>query len=247
MEAATSRLRHLGYAESVDLLEPAASKSKNVIRWRGKDYQLVSLYQEDPDTAREHAPDRRVFMLATPSGEVRPVRGYRGDGQALSRRGLPVYDARLLVNLALGHADFASLLDPFAGIGGIVLEAKARGCRVFSLDVDPVLRFGLAHFGAAHVVGDARSLPYMDDSIDAIATEPPYDDEATSALVEALAELARVLKHDGKIAMLCAENQAAPLREKAGQLPLDVWLDEAIDRKGTGCVLLAWRKLQVGR
>lgn len=268
VETAIPRLLRLGYTESVQLLKPAPSQYKNTVRWRGKNYQLVPLYCENPDTAREHAPDRRVFMLATPSGEARPVRGYRGNGQALSRRGLPVYDARLVVNLSLSranveHTSFVGaqratplqdqlshtisqtvrvFLDPFAGIGGIVLEATAHGCNVLSLDIDPALRLGLAHIGAAHVVGDARLLPYPDSSIDAIATEPPYDEEATPAVVQSLAEMARVLKPDGRIAILCAEGQAATLRQKAVQLPLELWLDEAIDRKGLGCVLLAWRK-----
>ena len=190
-------------------------------------------------------------MLTTPQGEARLVRGYRGDGQALSRRGLPGYDARLLVNLALANRTSNILrvvfLDPFAGIGGIVLEAKAHGCRVFSLDVDPALRLGLAHFGAAHVVGDARGLPYVDNAIDAVATEPPYDEQATPAVVQSLVEMARILKPDGGIVMLCAEAQAVALRQQATQLPFKLWLDETIDRKGLGCVLLAWHKLNVGR
>ena len=250
LEEATLRLPHLGYTESVQILENTTQHTRNSVRWRGKDYHPVSLYCEDPDIARDQAPDRRVFMLTTPNGEARPVRGYRGDGQALSRRGLPVYDARLLVNLALakGASDQSRVvfLDPFAGIGGIMLEAKAHGCCMFSLDVDPSLRLGLPHFGAAHVIGDAGLLPYSNGSIDAIATEPPYDDVATPAVVEALVEMARVLKPDGKIAMLCAESQAASLREQAVQLPIEVWMDEAIDRKRLRCVLLAWHKLNVG-
>jgi hypothetical protein len=279
VENALPRLPRLGYSESVHYLDPVAdgrvgsrtapTKTNNTY-WRGKNYQLIPLYIEDTDSAREHAPDRRVFVLATPTGEARPVRGYRGDGQALSRRGLPVYDARLLVNLALAKGNWERMayvgahgraplqehtpsqfisqtvpvfLDPFAGIGGIVLEALASGCHVLSLDVDPALRLGLAHFGAANVVGDARSLPYPDSSIDAIATEPPYDDEATPIVVQSLTEMARVLKPDGKLAVLCTEAQAAPLREQAAHLPLERWLDAGIDRKGLACALLAWRKI----
>jgi hypothetical protein len=260
LETAATRLSRLGYSEAVYHLEPTPTNAKHDVRWHGTAFRLVSLYQEDPDAARELAPDRRVFMLASPSGEARPVRGYRGDGQALSRRGLPVYDARLLVNLALSKVivrarhtmplqnnhpfpNMPMFLDPFAGIGGIVLEVRLHGCRVLSLDVDPALRLGLAQFGAAHIVGNAHELPYADASIDAIATEPPYDEEALSTVVQSLGEMARVLKPDGNLVLLCTDEQAEPLREKAVDLPLAVWLDESVDRKGLGCVVLAWRKV----
>jgi hypothetical protein len=251
LEEAVSRLPRLGYTESAHWLEPTTPRARHGIQWRGKTYQLTPLYCEDPDEAREQAPDRRVFLLATPDGEGRLVRGYRGDGQALSRRGLPVYDARLLANLAMPSGISAKsrvvFLDPFAGIGGVVLEAKAHGCHVFSLDRDPALRLGLAHFGAAHVVADARNLPYADNAMDAIATEPPYDDQAILMVVESLVEMARILKPAGSMVLLCAEAQAAALRQQAAQLPLELWLDETVDRKGLGCVLLAWHKLAVGR
>jgi SAM-dependent methyltransferase len=216
-------------------------RAKYDVRWRSKPFQFVRLYEEDPECARENAPDRRVFLLEQSSGDVRPVRGYRGDGQALSRRGLPVYDARLLVNLT-GARPGDRLLDPFAGIGGLVQEARASGCRVYSLDIDTSLRFGLAQFGAKHVVGDARALPFPENSMDAIATEPPYDDEALPAVVQSLGEMARVLRPDGRLTMLCTLAQAQALRPIAASLSLETWLDEDVDRKGLPCVLLAWRK-----
>lgn len=225
----------------MDVLEPVFGRASYDVQWRGGHYRLSSIYREDPEAAREQAPDRRVFLLESPSGEVRPVQGYRGDGQALSRRGLPVYDARLLVNLTGANANTA-LLDPFAGIGGIVLAAKASRCRVFSLDIDPALRFGLRHFGAIHSTGDARALPYPAESIDAIATEPPYDDEAFDAVAQALVEMTRVLKRGGKLTLLCTAAQADSLRTAALHLPLKLWLDEPVDRKGLPCVLLAWEK-----
>jgi hypothetical protein len=61
-------------------------------------YQLVRLYEESAEVARDRAPDRRVFALETGAGLVRPIRGYRGDGRPSKRRGLPSYDARMLVS-----------------------------------------------------------------------------------------------------------------------------------------------------
>ena len=91
-------------------------------------------------------------------------------------------------------------------------------------------------------VADARRLPFGDGTLSAIATEPPYDERAGPALADAYAEMCRVLKPGGRLALLCAEWQAAFLRASAGSLGLSPYLDSAINRKGTNCVAMAWRK-----
>ena len=247
LDQATARLPRLGYTHAVDLPEDIAhiavrrnSRAERV-RWRRREYQLTRLYEEDADATREAAPDRRVFALENAHGDVRAVTGYRGDSGSLSRRGLPVCDARLLANLVTG-ADDMTLLDPFAGVGGIVLEAVASRYRVLSCDLDPALRHGLSALGARHTVADARSLPFGAETIDAIATEPPYDQHAESAVIESLAEMHRVLKPGGRLALLCAAWQAEGLRQKASALRLMNFLDSPIHRKGTECVALAWEK-----
>ena len=190
---------------------------------------------------REMAPDRRVFLHESSAGQVRRVRGYRGSEAPLTHRALPVADARLLVNL-VHEARPGLLLDPFAGAGGIVLEALANRWKVVSADIDPSLRHGLADLGAHHLVADARALPLLDGGVQAAATEPPYD-HATGRLVAlALTELARVVRRDGRIAVLCAGWQAAQARAAAGELGLRSYLDVAIERKGTDVVALAWRR-----
>lgn len=247
---ALPRLPRLGYTRAVDLLEPAdaarpgergrsGGPSAEPVRWRGRTWRLARVYEENAATLRERAPDRRAFALET-AGGVRVVHGYRGDGGALSRRGLPVADARLLVNLAAPPAG-GLVLDPFAGAGGIVLEALAGGYAVASCDRDPALRHGLARFGARHCVADARALPFRDGTVAAVATEPPYDPEAAPAVTAALAELARVLRAGGRIAILAAVGQADGLRRAASALGLAPLLDAAIDRKGLPVVALTWQ------
>lgn len=145
----------------------------------------------------------------------------------------------MLVNLVSTTAG-ATFLDPFAGAGGAVLEALASGYRVLSCDIDPSLRHGLRALGAAHCVVDARRLPFAWNSIDGIATEPPYEAEADEAVVMALGEMARVLRPGGRIALLCAEGQAGALRGRAESLGLRAFHDASIDRKGTPCAVLAW-------
>ncbi|MGH2600251.1 MAG: TRM11 family SAM-dependent methyltransferase, partial [Dehalococcoidia bacterium] len=243
LDVAVARLARLGYTSAVDVAEPVVGDGgrQTLVRWRGQAYRLVRVYEEDAAALREAAVDRRTFVLQTRDGETREIRGYRGDSQTLSRRGLPVYDARLLVNVVF-RPELGTLLDPFAGAGGIVVETVASGWRTLSADIDPALRHGLARFGAAHWVGDARVLPLATASIDAIATEPPYDATADESVVAALKEAERVVTPGGRIALLCAEWQAAALRASANELGLAAFLDTAIDRKGLPVVVLAWQK-----
>ncbi len=190
---------------------------------------------------RAEAPDRRVFPLETASG-VRQVRGYRGGPGPLQRRGLPVADARMLANLSW-PGEPGTFLDPFAGGGGIVIEALAHGHRVVSSDSDGTLRYGLASLGAEHVIADARHLPLASRSIDAIATEPPYAAEAESTVWESLSEMARVVRAGSQLVMLSPFWQAGRLRSRADSLRLTLQHEERIDRKGVDCAVLLWRKM----
>ncbi len=250
-ETASARFPRLGYTYAVDLAEPLphernapegrASAEHRLTRWRGRHYRLVRLYEEDTQAAREHAPDRRIFLLESGEARVRAIRGYRGDGRPLARRGLPVCDARLLVNL-VAALPRGILLDPFAGIGGIVLEALASGWRVVTSDIDPALRYGLARLGKLHAVADVRHLPFAPASVDAIATEPPYHEHAEGIIGPALREMHRVLKAGGRLTLLCASRQAEELRREALALGLASYLDSPIDRKGVDVGVLAWQK-----
>lgn len=242
LNIAVERLPRLGYSDAVDGLEPLPSKTADSVKWRGGHYRVIRLYEADENVLREQAPDRRRFALQMSDGEVREVTGYRGDGGQLSKRGLPVIDARLLVNLVYTAQPDARLLDPFAGVGGVLIEAIASGYRVLSGDLDHVLRFGLRSTGAAHCVFDAVQLPYAENSIDAIATEPPYDPEALDSVAAALHEMARVIRPGGRIAMLCVPSQSPTLRQRGDDLRLNCLLDSPIDRKGLPCVILLWQK-----
>jgi hypothetical protein len=170
------------------------------------------------------------------------VRGYRGGGDPLGRRGLPVCDARLLVNL-VAPAGPGLLLDPFAGVGGVALAARAAGWATVTGDLDPALRHGLGRLGGgAHLVADARRPPLRAGCADAVATEPPYDRGVGPLAEQALAGAHRLLRPGGATAWLCAAWQAPGLRAAAGRLGLRPVLDCPVDRKGLEVVALAWRR-----
>ena len=249
LERARARLPLLGYTYAVDLAEPAQEHEageqpgarNRLVRWRRRLYRLFRHYEEDPERLRESAPDRRTFAFETEAGEVRAIRGYRGDSGSLSRRGLPVPDARMLVNLAFVGAG-AAFRDPFAGVGGIVLEALAHAYGVLSCDRDTALRHGLSSLGATHLVADARRLPLGAVTVDTIATEPPYERGAEDPVVASFVEMHRVLKDGGRLAMLCAAWQVEGLRQRAASIGLISYHEAPIDRKGTECAVLAWEK-----
>ena len=97
---------------------------------------------------------------------------------------MPPKLARCLVNLS-GARDGETFLDPFCGVGGIVIEASLLGCNVVGVDALSRMvrsaRKNLAHFGLNSyglVRGDARNIPLR--SVDAIATDPPYGTGAST-------------------------------------------------------------------
>jgi len=241
IEAARLRFPLLGYTTRVQTLVPVLGRQDADLRWRGVDYTLQALFEEDPALAREAAPDRRPF-LARVSGELREIRGYRGDGSALSRRGLPAYDARMLANLALGGGR-GPALDPFAGAGGILLALARPGVSAVSADIDSWLGNGLARLSCGrHQTADARYLPFRDCCVAAVATEPPFDPEADEAVVASITELARVLAPGGRLALMCADRQTSMLGAAAGAAGLVELSRSGLDRKGAECGVFLWEK-----
>jgi len=97
---------------------------------------------------------------------------------------MPPKLARCIVNLAR-PPDSAVLLDPFCGVGGILLEAAAIGCKGVGVDADPRMLRGakknLKHYGAEPfglILGDATKISIR--GVDSIVTDPPYGREAST-------------------------------------------------------------------
>ncbi len=137
--------------------------------------------------------------------------------------------ARALVNLARTPRD-GSFLDPFCGVGGILLEAGLLGADLIGRDINVDLIKGaeknlqeenIPNFDLRE--GDARKLEI--GKVDAIATDPPYGRQASTGgneieelYEESLPELARVLK-SGKFLCITAPKKI-DLEKIAGNLPL---------------------------
>jgi tRNA (guanine10-N2)-dimethyltransferase len=92
--------------------------------------------------------------------------------------------ARCIVNLAR-PPEGALLLDPFCGVGGILLEAVAIRCKAIGADADGRMirgaRTNLRHYGVESfglVVADATKIPIH--GVESIVTDPPYGREAST-------------------------------------------------------------------
>jgi tRNA (guanine10-N2)-dimethyltransferase len=114
--------------------------------------------------------------------------------------------ARALVNLTRVRRG-QTLLDPFCGTGGILLEASLVGAKAQGSDISPEMIEGCAenlrHFDVKFErleVADIGEIGEVFDTVDAVATDPPYGRSAStkrepvSGLHErALNEIAEVL------------------------------------------------------
>lgn len=116
--------------------------------------------------------------------------------------------ARCMVNLARVPRG-GRLLDPFCGMGGILIEAGLVGAKPMGMDIDERMvegaRKNLQEAGIEDFelrVGDARKLPPLE--VDSIATDPPFGRQTTTLGLtlqelyrEALPSLAQALRRNG--------------------------------------------------
>lgn len=136
--------------------------------------------------------------------------------------------ARCMVNLARTSRG-STFLDPFCGVGGILLEAGLIGAKLVGVDIERDMIDGArANLEADEItdfqlmVGDARKLPSLE--VDVVATDPPYGRQSTTAGTkldelyrEALPSIAGVLKRRGYICVTSpAEIELEELADGAG-------------------------------
>jgi len=189
-----------------------------------KVYQ-TEVYVQDTESLLANAPDKRMFEIQH-EGEKRSVFGHH------SHRALSTLDARFLLNIANAKSTNA-ILDPFAGFGGLVFEAKRRGLRITVSDIDVSLAPGLSMLEPeTYFVADARCLPLPTDYFDLIITEPPFRTSYRQAVMDSLAELHRVLKPKGRLILLIAMDMCQGIRPSFERMGADVELIGVIPRGG---------------
>lgn len=121
--------------------------------------------------------------------------------------------ARCMVNLTRIKKD-QTLLDPFCGTGGILIEAGIVGARVIGTDIDYKMVKGtkenLEHCGISDYQvfrEDARKLE-LPSKVDAIVTDPPYGISASTGgeksedlYQQSMQSLQGLLKDDGRMCL----------------------------------------------
>ncbi|MGC8817218.1 MAG: methyltransferase domain-containing protein [Candidatus Hadarchaeum sp.] len=141
--------------------------------------------------------------------------------------------ARCMVNLARTPRG-GTFLDPFCGVGGILLEAGIIGAKLVGVDIDEGMingaRTNLESMGIQDfqlLVGDARRLSALE--VDAVATDPPYGRQSSTAGTkleelyrEALPSIAGVLKRRGYLCITSpAELELEELAVGAGLVKVE--------------------------
>lgn len=148
--------------------------------------------------------------------------------------------ARALVNLT-GVGEGETLLDPFCGAGGVLLEAALVGAAPLGADVQPdvleacratLRRFGLR--GDLHA-GDVGEVPEAFGVVDAIATDPPYGRSASTSGEDVEALLRRAFR--------AFEEVLRP----GGRLAIALPAPDHLDLAGEGLRLRGFHALRVHR
>ncbi len=129
--------------------------------------------------------------------------------------------ARALVNIT-GIKPSQTLLDPFCGTSGILLEAGLIGCRILGGDIDQRMVDGsienLKHYGINEPDIRKIDISNWSEQVDAIATDPPYGRSASTGKeeIESLYKRAfemsqSILKPGGKLAIVLPDEKHAEL------------------------------------
>ncbi len=157
----------------------------NIIMNSDKDV-FPSLYKEITKGVKFNKNCDKLDLIFTDGVILAGIREEERDSKSLqahskkpySQSGtMDAYTSRLLVNLANPER---TILDPFVGVGSILLEASWMGYNCIGGDIDNKMiektEYNLKYFNyeCKIIQEDISNLPIRENSIDAIVTDPPY-------------------------------------------------------------------------
>jgi hypothetical protein len=243
-------LKNLGYCDEFFLLDfdnphsKSGFKTNNIkLIWKKRKFSIRLFYEQSRKLYRKQSPHNRHFKIMGYDGEIKDVYGYRGDGTERGRRALPVEDARCLINLAL-PSKIRTMVDPFAGAGGIVYQAKYmdKNIEVFSVDTDKTLEPGLTHYGSKHYVGNSAFINFDDYTFDALITEVPFSLDALDDICNALINFDKYLCDSARIVIMLSKEQFRVIKKCVMALNWYITMPFVVNRKGTGIVIIVCTK-----
>jgi len=178
-------------------------KTAYIIKWLSRPLVYLPLLELRRDRFKPRSPERRIYFI---SSSLNPP------------------TALLLVNASLSR-NSENLLDPFAGAGGVLIEAALRGLYVVGVELDyRHIRGALRNIKQYElsslvdlVLADSTRAPFRRRSFDAIATDPPYGryasthGEKVETIYNALKSIAaNALRRGGRCAFFSPSNVLPP-------------------------------------
>ncbi len=240
-------LKNLGYCDKFYILDfdnpelenTCEIRSINSLIWKKRKFSIQPFYNQSEEVYIQQSPHKRHFRIIGQDNVVKDVYGYRGDGSERGRRALPVEDARCLVNLAL-PSKIKTMIDPFAGSGGIVYQAKYidKNIEVFSVDIDKVLEPGLALYGSTHYVGNSAEIDFDAHLFDAVITEVPFTLEALEDICNTLINFDKYLNESSRIVIMLSKHQFDAIEKCIRELNWHIIMSCLVNRKGTGVLIM---------
>jgi len=240
-------LKNLGYSnkfyildfDNPDLESADEFSSIDPLIWKKRRFSVHLFYEQSEEVYQQQSSHNRHFKIIGLDKTVKDVCGYRGDGSEKGRRALPVEDARCLVNLAL-PSKIKTMIDPFAGAGGIVYQAKYidPNIEVFSVDIDRVLEPGLTYFGSKHYVANSAEIDLGTQTFDAVVTEVPFTPDALGDICGTLINLDKYLRQSGRVVLMISKDQQDAVEKCVKELNWFIVLSHLVNRKGTDVVIM---------
>lgn len=250
-ERLPSYLKNLGYCnkfyvldfDNPELESTCDIHSKNPLIWKKRKFSIRPFYKQSQKVYKQQSPHNRHFRIVGSDNVIRDVYGYRGDGSEKGRRALPVEDARCLVNLAL-PSKVKTMIDPFAGAGGIVYQAKYinKNIEVFSVDIDKSLEPGLVLYGSNHYIGNSAEINLDTHIFDALITEVPFTLDALDDICNTLINFDRHLSQSGRVVIMLSKNQLDVVKKCIKKLNWHIIMSYLVNRKGTAVVVMVCAK-----